>query len=326
MDVPSRWAIAWTGAILSPWGSCLPGFAKLRAGYEWVTLMNRMQCESATHCRTIALALAAVLGPVGGLASRADEPRGRPNVLFIVADDLNDWVGFLGGHPQIKTPHLDRLARRGVVFANAHCAAPLCSPSRAAVFGGKQPFHTGIYGNDDNILKLQPQPVLLPEYFKAAGYRTFGTGKLLHQNDHGRYDESFATEQRWSPFTAKQVEYIPAELPSKGTDQPRHVIERGPGGKRIILPLNGMPSDRAPRSPGGESFDWGPVDVADDDMGDGKIAAWAADKLRRRHDQPFFVAVGFYRPHIPLFAPRRYFDLYPAEAIKLPEVRKDDLD
>src|SRR5206468_10309044 len=87
-----------------------------------------------------------------------------------------------------------------------------------------------------------------------------------------------------------------------------------------------MPSDRDPRGPAGESFDWGPVDVADGDMGDGKIAEWAVRHLRRRHDQPFFLAVGFYRPHIPLFAPRRYFDLYPAEAVVLPPTRKDDLD
>ncbi|MCI0457614.1 MAG: sulfatase [Gemmataceae bacterium] len=269
--------------------------------------------------------LAAVLFLANGLASRADEPRQRPNVLFIAIDDLNDWVGFLGGHPQVKTPHMDRLAKRGVVFANAHCAAPLCSPSRAAVFSGKQPFHTGVYGNDDNILTVRPPPILLSEYFKAQGYRTYGTGKLLHQNDHARYDESFAAEQRWSPFTRKQVEYSPEELPTKATDRPRHVIEQGPGGQRVVLPLNGLPSDRAPRSPAGESFDWGPVDVADGAMGDAKIVDWAAERLRRRHEQPFLLAVGFYRPHIPLFAPKKYFDLYPADAVTLPDTRKDDL-
>src|SRR6478736_8285369 len=106
-----------------------------------------------------AIALALAAGP----ALAADAPT-RPNVLFIVADDLNDWVGFLGGHPQVKTPNMDRLTKRGIVFANAHCAAPLCSPSRAAVFSGKQPFRTGVYGNDDNVLALQPVPVLLSEY------------------------------------------------------------------------------------------------------------------------------------------------------------------
>ena len=110
------------------------------------------------------------------------------------------------------------------------------------------------------------------------------------------------------------------------TDHPRHVIEKGPGGKPVVLPFNGMPSDRDPRGPAGESFDWGPVDVADGDIGDGKIAAWAAGHLARRHETPFFLAVGFYRPHIPLFAPRRYFDLYPAGSVVLPETRADDLD
>jgi arylsulfatase A-like enzyme len=258
-------------------------------------------------------------------ALRADTPA-RPNVLFIAVDDLNDWVGFLGGHPQVKTPNMDRLAKRGMVFANAHCAAPLCSPSRAAVFSGKQPFHTGVFGNDDSILKVQPRPVLLSTYFKSQGYTTFGTGKLLHQNDRALYDESFATNQRWSPFTLQQVEYTPEELPSKGTARPRHVIDPGPGGKRIVLPFNGMPSDRAPKSREGESFDWGPVDVADDDMGDGKITAWAASRLSRRHERPFFMGVGYYRPHIPLYAPRRYFDLYPADSVVLPEIRDGDLD
>src|SRR4051795_12872083 len=192
--------------------------------------------------RLILVVLAAAHLPAAHAA-----PPARPNVLFIAVDDLNDWVGFLGGHPQVKTPNMDRLARRGVVFANAHCAAPLCSPSRAAVFGGKQPFHTGIYGNDDNILKLRPPPLLMSEYFKAHGYRTFGTGKLLHQKDHDRYDESFAAEQRWSPFTNRQVAYTRAEVPSKATDRPRHVVEKGPGGKTVVLPFNGMPSDRDPR-------------------------------------------------------------------------------
>jgi arylsulfatase A-like enzyme len=285
--------------------------------------MTRMPARAS---RTIVVVLTAVLGLAGGSSSGSDEPLGRPNVLFIAVDDLNDWVGFLGGHPQVQTPNMDRLAKRGVVFANAHCAAPLCSPSRAAVFGGKLPSHAGVYGNDDSILAVRPQAVLIPDAFKARGYRTYGTGKLLHQNDHPRYDESFAAEQRWSPFTPKQVQYTSEELPSKATDQPRHVIERGPGGGRVVLPLNGLPSDRDPRGPAGESFDWGPVDVPDSAMGDARIVDWAADRLRGRHEQPFFLAVGFYRPHIPLYAPRRYFDLYPAGSVTLPETRADDLD
>src|SRR5207244_2296010 len=134
------------------------------------TLMNHSPGTPKTACQTFLLT--ALLGLASGPAARAEAPPERPSVLFIAIDDLNDWVGFLNGHPQVKTPNMDRLAKRGVVFANAHCAAPLCSPSRAAVFSGKQPFHTKVYGNDDSILMVQPQPLLLSSYFKAQGYKT----------------------------------------------------------------------------------------------------------------------------------------------------------
>lgn len=249
----------------------------------------------------------------------------RPNVLFIAIDDLNDWIGPLAGHPQVKTPNMDRLARRGVVFVDAHCAAPLCNPSRAAVFSGRQPFETGVFSNSkSSIRKLVGDSALLPQHFRQAGYRTFGTGKLLHSSSKGLFDEEFYPHQRWSPFDTEQVEYTVAELPSKGTANPRHVVNLKD--REVVLPLNRIPSDRAPDSPGGESFDWGPLDVEDDDMGDGQSAAWAVEALRAKHEQPFFVAVGFYRPHIPLFAPKKYFDLYEGVEIQLPEVKPDDLD
>ncbi|MBI5774482.1 MAG: sulfatase [Verrucomicrobia bacterium] len=267
------------------------------------------------------LALALVVIPPVVAAPAAT----KLNVLFIAIDDLNDWIGCLGGHPQAKTPNMDRLARRGVLFSNAHCAAPLCNPSRAAVFSGRQPFETGVFANDDaNIRRLRPDLVLIPQHFKAAGYRTFGAGKLLHQTSRGLFDEDFFPETRWSPFTPEQVKYTAAEQPSKGTTNPRHVT--GLKGKTIVLPLNRMPSDRDPDSPGGESFDWGPLEIDDLDMGDGRIAAWTAERLGRQHEQPFFAAVGFYRPHIPLFAPKEYFDLYDGLDLKLPDVKADDLD
>jgi arylsulfatase A-like enzyme len=254
-----------------------------------------------------------------------DSQGSRPNVLFIAIDDLNDWIGPLAGHPQVKTPNIDRLAQRGVVFANAHCAAPLCNPSRAAVFSGRQPFETGVYANNkSNIRNVLPDTAFLPHHFKIAGYRTYGTGKLLHSSSKGLFDEEFFPQQRWSPFDSGQVDYTDAELPSKGTSSPRHVTTLK--GKEIVLPLNRMPSDRAPDSPGGESFDWGPLDIQDADMGDGQIAVWAVERLRAHHEQPFFLAAGFYRPHIPLFAPKQYFDLYSGVDIELPEVKEDDLD
>lgn len=251
-------------------------------------------------------------------------PAQKPNVLFIAIDDLNDWIGCLGGHPQAKTPNIDRLAKRGVLFTHAQCAAPLCNPSRAAVFSGRQPFETGVFANDEkDIRKVQPDLVLLPQHFHQAGYLTFGTGKLLHQTGRGLFDEDFFPEQRWSPFAPKQTDYTDEELPSKATSNPRHATEVK--GRPVVLPLNRMPSDRAPDKRGGESFDWGPLDVDDADMGDGQIATWASERLARGHTQPFFLGVGFYRPHIPLFAPKKYFDLYAGLDIQLPPVKADDL-
>ncbi|MEQ1829066.1 MAG: sulfatase [Pirellula sp.] len=253
------------------------------------------------------------------------ETASKPNVLFISIDDLNDWIGCLGGHPQAKTPNIDRLAKRGILFTNAHCAAPLCNPSRAAVFSGRQPFETGVFANDEaNIRLMRPDLVLIPQHFKAAGYRTFGSGKLLHKTSTKLFDEDFFPDLRWSPFLPEQVKYSNAELPSKGTANPRHVTELK--GKSIVLPLNRMPSDRAADTNDGDSFDWGALDVDDLDMGDGQIAEWSVQRLRLRHEQPFFIAVGFYRPHIPLFAPKKYFELYDGIDISIPEVRADDLD
>ena len=258
-------------------------------------------------------------------ASTSGHAQERPNVLLVSIDDLNDWVGFLGGHPQVRTPYMDRLARRGLVFSNAHCAAPRCSPSRASVFSGKQPFNTGVYDNPDDIAKIAPELVLIPTHFQANGYRTFGTGKILHRRRLDLFDEPFNTGQRWSPFSSGEVNYTEEELPSKGTDDPRHVIERGSGQEPIVLPLNRLRSVRQPDDPAADSFDWGAVDVVEAEVGDTRIAAWAADRLREEHERPFFMAVGFYRPHVPLYAPRKYFDMYPSATVELPPTLPDDL-
>ncbi len=266
--------------------------------------------------------LAALLG--GPAAVGGEKNAQPPNILFIAIDDLNDWVGFLGGHPQVRTPNMDRLAARGTVFTNAHCAAPICGPSRAAIFSGLLPTTTGIYENGQNIQNKRPGLVYLPQYFARNGYSTFGTGKLLHKSSSGIFEKFYSTEQRWSPFSKKQVTYTKKELPSKGSDLPRHEIESG--GKTIVLPLNRIPSDRAPDDPKGESFDWGPFDVGDDEMGDGKITTWACERLRKKKEKPFFLAVGYYRPHIPLFAPSKYFEGYSEDSISLPPALKGDLD
>ncbi|MCH7685412.1 MAG: sulfatase [Planctomycetes bacterium] len=272
---------------------------------------------------TFLLLLAVTTGP-----ATAASPAGRPNVLMIAIDDLNDWVGCLGGHPQAKTPNIDRLAARGVLFTNAHCAAPACNPSRAAVFSGKMPYHTGIWSNDSpRLLRKHPNLLLLPGAFKKAGYLTLGTGKLLHSRSANKtlFDRHFNPEQRWSPFTRDGVRYTTEELPTKSTVNPRHVVNID-GRDPVVLPLNRMPSDRKPKSADGESFDWGPIDVPDSAMGDTQIADWAVEQMKAGFDKPFFLAVGFYRPHIPLWAPRKYFKRFANVDAELPPLKDDDLD
>ncbi|HMO83768.1 MAG TPA: sulfatase [Lacipirellulaceae bacterium] len=245
--------------------------------------------------------------------------------MLISIDDLNDWVGAWGGHPQAKTPHIDRLARRAVRFTNAHCAAPLCNPSRAAFFSGLHPLQTGITENDDSdIRRIYPGLVLLPQHFAAAGYETYGAGKLLHLGSGSLFQHGYFPHLRWSPFSPADVLYTDAELGLKGTPDQRHIVRLA--GRQFAMPLNRIPSDRNVASAAGESFDWGPLPVEDADMGDGKIARWGAEILNRPREMPFFMAIGFYRPHIPLFAPEKYFEIYNDVDIALPPHREDDLD
>lgn len=249
----------------------------------------------------------------------------KPNVLYISVDDLNNWVGYLDGHPQVKTPNMDRLVDRGVAFTNAHCTTPICKASRTAILTGFSETKTGVYSNGDKW--NSDDYTLLPQYFAANEYITYGAGKIHHTNINKKmFQNAFQTQQRWSPFESKDVSYTEKELPSKGTTNPQHFIENGPGGKSYVLPFNQMSSERAPKNPKGESFDWKGFDLPDEAFGDGKITSWAIEQLQNHTtEKPFFMGLGYYRPHIPLYAPQKYFDLYPLESIQLPEVIADDL-
>ncbi|HYO82851.1 MAG TPA: sulfatase [Bryobacteraceae bacterium] len=229
----------------------------------------------------------------------------RPNVLMLAVDDWNDWVGALGGHPQVKTPNLDRLAAQGVLFTDAHTAAPICNPSRTAVMTGMRPSTTGVYGNDEEPWrKTLPEVTTLPQYFRGSGYRAFGGGKVFHHgkgsNDAKSWDEYFF----WNP---------------KGRDNGWFDNYSFPPDPEPRRPATPMPTVSW------RNFDWASMDVADEDMPDFKVASWASRVLGQRHEHPFFLAAGMFRPHIPWFVPRKYFDLYPLESIVLPPVKEDDL-
>jgi arylsulfatase A-like enzyme len=214
----------------------------------------------------------------------------RPDVLLIAVDDLNDWTGHLGGHPQARTPNIDRLVGRGVTFRNAHCAAPACNPSRASLMSGLRPWRTGIYTNDDPAGAVLRDTVTLNRHFLAHGYRTVGGGKIYHGS---------ASEGRDDTWT-EWVGLFP-----------------GAKAKGKAVNLNGL---------GRDHFDWGPIDVAAADMPDAKLTDWAVEQLRETPvGQPLFLAVGYVKPHLPWHVPREYFDRFPLESVRLPEVREDDL-
>ena len=223
-----------------------------------------------------------------------DAPEGpRPDILLIVVDDLNDWVGHLGGHPNARTPGIDALAARGIAFTNAHCASPVCNPSRTAMFGGLRPGRTEArigQGWRETLAGV----ATLTDHFAAQGYVRLGTGKLFHGSVEDQFDEYHRVRQ-------------------DSGDLVRPRMYEG----YVDLGLDIANS---------EGFDWHAFRVDDSAMPDHRRVDWAIERLGEERDQPLFLALGFHMPHLPWYVPERYFELHPREGIRLPEVREDDLD
>ncbi len=229
----------------------------------------------------------------------------KPNVLFLSVDDLNDWIGCLRGYPGVKTPNLDRLAQRGVLFSNAHCASPLCNPSRTALLTGLRPATTGIYNNEQWWRPVLPNAVTIPQYFKAHGYHVAGAGKVFHHvvghNPPDQWDEFQL--QEFDDNWYRRLDYYP--WVKKVPNPPGH-------------PFNGLKNFQG-------EFDWGALEKPEREYGDMKAVNFGCQFLKRQHTKPFFLAVGLFHPHIPMFAPQSYFDLYPADKVTLPPIKEDDL-
>lgn len=224
-----------------------------------------------------------LLAASGGFA-QGSAPQ-RPNVLFIVSDDLRDWLGYSDRPHQAKTPNLDRLANMGTAFSRAYCASPSCNPSRAALMSGLRPSTSGVYENNIDFRKYIPEEKTLVTTFRQAGYFVHGSGKIYH--------ESYRRRSEWDDYLEQE--------------------------------------DTNPKVPAGQSDGVGgikfhAVDGEDSDIPDWGIVDYGIASLKRKHDKPFFLAVGMHKPHMPWSVPRKYFDMFPLESIELPPHLANDLD
>ena len=225
---------------------------------------------------------------------RVNADTSRPNVLMLCVDDMNDWCGFLGGHPQAITPNMDQLASTGVNFTNAHCTAPGCSPSRNALLFGIEPHRSGLYPFY-HLPNVEPEVLAsytsLPRIFKENGYRTCGVSKVFHNPDNEYLkDETWDEYRMYAGINHQQL------VEGKG-------YHPTPENERIVA----CPASNPLK-----------------DFGDYKTAQHAVRFLKESHDKPFFLAVGFIKPHLPFIMPEENWDRFKSP-IQPPEIKADDL-
>src|SRR6056297_1667826 len=245
--------------------------------------MNRNTFRYGLICSFIL----AVSGPPGSVLAGDDAI--APDVLFIVVDDMNDWISLLDPEAPIETPNLERLAQRGMLFTRAYCASPACNPSRAAALTGLRPSTTGVYGNNSDWRGAAPDRKTIMQQFKAAGYDVRGAGKIFHH----QLDGAFHDEDSFRDFQHMRPQKYP---PKK---------------------LNGAPEY------GSQNTDWGQWPKRKEESIDFHTASYCAEALSRpASDRPLFLACGIYKPHSPFFAPADYHKAY--DDIKLPARKPED--
>jgi arylsulfatase A-like enzyme len=259
-----------------------------------------------------ALALLLQLSAPVGARTRAQRnaPQQRLNVLFLIADDLRPELGAYG-HPQVKTPNIDRLAARGTRFDRAYAQYPLCNPSRTSLLTGRYPTETGVMDNNKYFRAAHPDWVTLPQHFKNNGYATLRTGKIFH----GGIDDEPSWSEGGEPVDPAIVNRgsnaRPAPAPPRRERDPDETEGETPGQQQQQSAAEGerrrASSDRIVMLEGdGETH------------GDYRTATRAIGYLERHRDKPFFLAVGFVKPHSPPTAPRKHFDLYDPARVTLP--------
>lgn len=261
------------------------------------------------RCLLSLILATAVTTAVAAPKAKSRSAYGKPNVLFIIADDLKDYPAWMGGHPQAKTPNMDRLAKMGMRFTNAHCNYALCNPSRASLMTGLLPSSSGVFGNEQDwrrSVQVQGKPTL-PEHFKAMGFTTLAGGKIFHANHGG--PEGRLTGWHGGRRGFEQDAAWDSRFPEAGVQIPDLPVHTGQN-------FNGMNIWH---------WDWGQIDVPDELTDDGAVVAWADSVLKQKAKKPFFLSVGLYRPHSPWYVPSKYFEMFPLDSIQLPEVKDDDL-
>jgi iduronate 2-sulfatase len=256
----------------------------------------------------------------------------KPNILLIVCDDLNDYIETLGGHPQAKTPNITKLINSGVSFTQAHCNIPICNPSRASFVTGIYPHNSQQFGFSDwDKNEVLQNSHTMMTYFASHGYHTLGTGKIMHSRDRQEWME-YGHPSDYGPFVFNGKDKIPnLDVPSPFRDD-FGIIDGNFG------PLEKV-SDRISAQTG-KPYTWVTggwkkqremkynSDKDRDPTGDELNAQWAVKRLNElaesKKQKPFFMGVGFVRPHTPLIVPQKYFDLFPIASIKLPKILKAD--
>ena len=279
--------------------------------------MNRMTL------RTILLAIFLAIDSTFALV--------KPNVILIVCDDLNTDIEGFGGHPQSQTPNISRLMDSGVSFQQMHCTIPICAPSRSSFFTGIYPHTSNNFGMDNwNQNSVLANSKTIFAHFKENGYRTIGTGKLMHHHAHADWDE-FREEADYGPYAHNGTQQVPHPL----TPAPlRNDFGKIDGSFGPFVSLQGKDFGD------GKRYTWQrgnweniydmsfPQKGARDLTADEANAQWAVEKLKGYSDEsnakPFFMGIGFMRPHTPLIVPQRFYDQYPLESLELPKILQGD--
>ncbi len=231
--------------------------------------------------------------------------KGKPNVLFIVSDDLNCQLGCYGNRI-VQSPNIDRLAARGVRFERAYCNDPVCNASRTSFLSGRYPDTTKVFGNGTQPrVALGKEFQFLPEYFRAHGYFTAGIGKIAH----GSFPDSIKWDVFAEPMRGVEEDDLPASgaKGAKKKDATKRAEKKG-GAKKKDTAAKDEPVP----------FGWQATDNKDEEEPDGITARKVVKLMEEHKDKPFFIAAGFHKPHVPHTAPKKYFDLYQVEKMPLP--------